>query len=385
MMANGSITRNPLALFAGLAIAAAAGAATSYGFGIRQPIFDDIGFQEARFALIIPSQVCIAVGALAAGFFASTRPIRGLAVLAISIAGGLIFMSDAVLYNDAGTPTRIALACAFSGVGSSLIVLAGLALVQALDSGRALAVSLALALVSGVPVGMRLFGLNESGSGLYYTALGACAAIALLGAPASVPLAQNRLAFAPVGPVPISVRAAPSQTLPLALMIAALSVAGWATFLAPQIQSGFGETTDLYSMALLVALGLAASFLGEAAGARLAILLIAGALAWMFTGGPAWPGPLGGNLSFSLADFIAIALASRYGQPREAAMRTGALMALGTVIYIPLNLIAINFENQYGVFNDVSVWQLGLAIAASALVLLLLLRLPQARTTAAAW
>lgn len=59
--------------------------------------------------------------------------------------------------------------------------------------------------------------------------------------------------------------------------------------------------------------------------------------------------------------------------------------ALGTLAYIPLNLIAISLEGRYGFFDGITPWQLGLAIAASTLVLLLLLRLPHARTTAAAW
>lgn len=384
MMLKPASGSGPTAAIAGLAAAGAGGAVIALGYGLRQPVFSELGFQEARWVLVIPALGCSAAGSLLAGILATSRPVRGAALAALAISALLVSLGEGMRQEGfSNVMATIALACGLSAIGAVLTVLGAIAIVQAVDKSRALYAALGASSISFLPSALRALDADPESALSCFVIIGVSAVVLVLWGPSSVRQVRAQLAFAPVGPAPLSAQATPSQTLRLASVVVAASTASWAAFQAPQVAGYYFETFDLVIAGLAVTLGVAAMTLGDAPAARMAALAIAGAFAWTLAGGPPQYALLGAGACGSLADFVAIVLASRYGQPAGVARRIGGLMALGTLAFVPLNLLAMGSDGVRPAETDTT--QLSVALVAMVVLLVLLLQMPRARSPVAAW
>ncbi len=386
MMLKPGSGSGPAAAIAGLAAAGAGGAVIAFSYGLRQPVFSELGFQEARWVLVIPALGCSAAGSLLAGILATSRPVRGAALAALAISALLVSLGEGMRQEGfSNVMATIALACGLSAIGAVLTVLGAIAIVQAVDKSRALYAALGASSISFLPSALRALDADPESALSYFVIIGVSAVVLVLWGPSSVRQVQAQLAFAPVGPAPLSAQAIPSQTLRLASVVVAASTASWAAFQAPQVAGYYFETFDLVIAGLAVTIGVAAMTLGDTVAARMAALAIAGVFGWTLAGAPPLYALLGAGACGSLADFVAIVLASRYGQQTGVARRIGGLMALGTLTFIPLNLLTIATAVDGVRPLEADTTQLSVALVAMVVLLVLLLQMPRARSPVAAW
>jgi hypothetical protein len=345
--------------------------------------FGFAGVERDVFLFTIPS-VGAAVGAITAGYMASTRAIRMPAVAAIALTAILLFFGT---QGAESLISAVALVSLASALASALLVFAAITLVQGVGAGLPLALGVVLAAPLGIYLVPDVFGIDLFRPELFFALFGACAVAAFLWGPSVSPVYRRQMAYAPVGPAPISMRGEPSRTPLLILLIAAAAVAGSISFRSAASFSG-NEVYELQSYAALVPIGvgLAIAVAGEASALRLVAFAGLAALAWLGFGEgdiylPALLVYFAGHGWGALADFSAVLLGARYGQPADAAKRIGVLFAAQSLTYPLLNLWLTLGRPGGG-----DPWPLLLTgLGASALALLLFLQLPRFRSPAAAW
>jgi hypothetical protein len=372
-------------------MALGAGAASFYFGGFRSQMFSSFSITDvegAVFVFGIPS-VCSALGAVAAGYMAGTRAIRAPAVAAILVAGILSFVAmRGGAGGSGGLISAMVLVCVANALSSALLVFAAITLVQGIGSGLAIALGLVLSAQPAIYLLRDVMEIDLYELPVFFTIFGACAGGAFLWGPSVSPVYRRQMAYAPVGPAPISMRGEPSRTPVLMLLVAAAAVASTSSFLtAGRFSENEVYSFQSYILLAPLAVGVAVSMVGEAGALRLIVLAGLAGFAWLgFGEGELYPAAVAvyfaGGAFGAVADFASVLLGSRYGQPGEATRRIGVLIGAQSIAYAGFNLwVTISEDGRPD--DPFAIVLIG--IGASVLALLLLFQLPRFRSPAAAW